>query len=185
MDLHGKKIAILVDNNFEQAEFTGPLEGLKAAGAMVDVVSTHAGTVQGLQHLDKAGTFPVDITLDKVDVAGYDALVLPGGAVNADHLRVHDKAKQWVRNFLESGKTVAAICHAPWVVVSAGCAKGRHLTSYFTVQDDIRNAGGQWSDEAVVVDNNLITSRKPDDVPAFTQAIIKQVAAGPAPRAAM
>ncbi|HEX3568547.1 MAG TPA: type 1 glutamine amidotransferase domain-containing protein [Candidatus Saccharimonadales bacterium] len=177
MDLVGKRIALLVDNYFEQAEFTGPKQSFLDAGASVTVVSPQSGTVQGLKHVDKGDTFAVDQSLDDADADSFDALVLPGGAINADHLRMNKKAQEWIRRYIERGKIVAAICHAPWLLVSADCVRGRHLTSFFTIQDDIRNAGGKWSDEQVVIDGSLITSRKPDDVPAFADAIKQALAA--------
>jgi len=178
-DLSGKKVAVLVDNYFEQAEFTEPVQALKAAGATVEVIAAEPenGKVQGLNHVDKADRFDYDKTLDEADMNGYDALVLPGGAVNADHLRTQQKALSGIREFFNSGKPVAAICHAPWALASAGVAQGKKLTSYFTIQDDMRNAGADWVDEEVVVDGNLITSRKPDDLPAFNNALISMMAA--------
>lgn len=178
-DLSGKKVAVLVDNYFEQAEFTEPVQALKAAGATVEVIAAEPenGKVQGLNHVDKADRFDYDKTLDEADMNGYDALVLPGGAVNADHLRTQQKALSGIREFFNSGKPVAAICHAPWTLASAGVAQGKKLTSYFTIQDDMRNAGADWVDEEVVVDGNLITSRKPDDLPAFNNALISMMAA--------
>ncbi|HVX47880.1 MAG TPA: type 1 glutamine amidotransferase domain-containing protein [Candidatus Saccharimonadales bacterium] len=176
-DLSGKKVAVLVDNYFEQAEFTGPIDALKEAGATVEVIAAEPedGKVQGLNHIDKGDQFPIDKTLDETDIEDYDALVLPGGAVNADHLRMQDKAREWVRQVAEAGKPLAVICHAPWVLASAGLARGRKLTSYFTIQDDMRNAGADWVDEEVVIDGNIITSRNPDDIPAFNQALVKML----------
>jgi protease I len=178
-DLSGKKIAVLVDNYFEEAEFTGPIDALKGAGAEVEIIAAEPedGKVQGLNHVDKGNQFSIDKTLEEADIEDYDALVLPGGAVNADHLRMQDKARDWVRKISETGKPLAVICHAPWVLVSAGLAGGRKLTSYFTIQDDLRDAGADWIDEEVVIDGNIITSRNPDDVPAFNQALIKMMAA--------
>jgi protease I len=170
--LTNKNVAIVVDNYFEQAEFTEPLQTLQDAGARVDVISPTGGEVQGMHHTDKGDTFPTDKSLDEVNFDDYQALVLPGGAVNADSLRMVPEVQQAVRDFLSSGRVVAAICHAPWVLASAGIASGRNLTSFETIQDDMRNAGANWSDQEVVIDDNLITSRKPDDIPAFNQAII-------------
>lgn len=171
-DLAGKKVAVVVDNYFEQPEFTEPIQALKDAGATVDVIAPQSGQVQGMNHVDKGDIFTVDKTLDEVDFGDYDALVLPGGAVNADSLRMVGEVQQAVRDFLGSNRVLAAICHAPWVLASAGVASGRNLTSYETIQDDMRNAGANWSDQEVVVDGNLITSRKPDDLPAFNKVII-------------
>ena len=173
-DLSGKKVAVLVDNYFEQAEFTEPIKALKEAGASVEVIAAEPenGKVQGLNHVDKGDRFEFDKTLDEASVEDYDALVLPGGAINADHLRMQDKARDWVRTIADTGKPLAVICHAPWVLASAGLAKGRKLTSYFTIQDDMREAGAEWVDQEVVVDGNIITSRQPDDIPAFNDALI-------------
>ncbi len=176
-DLSGKRVAILVDDYFEEAEFTGPLEDLRKAGAKVDVIAPKAGKIHALHHVEPADTYEANKSLDDVRIDEYDALVLPGGAVNADHLRVNEEAKIWIKRFMEMGRPIAAICHAPWALVSAGVANGRRMTSFFTIQDDMRNAGATWVDEEVVVDNNLITSRKPDDIPAFDNALIEMLAA--------
>jgi protease I len=176
-DLTGKKVAILVDDYFEEAEFTGPLNDLKKAGATVDIVAPEAGDIHGMNHVEMADTFTANKSLDDVRIDEYDALVLPGGAINADALRMNDKAKMWVKKFLSMGKPVAAICHAPWVLASAGLAGGKKLTSFETIQDDMRNAGATWVDQEVVIDGNLITSRKPDDVPAFDRALIGMMSA--------
>jgi len=177
-DLSGKKVAILVDNYFEEDEFTGPLQALKDAGAKVDVIAAEPedGQVQALNHVDKSNKYSIDKTLDEANIDDYDALVLPGGAINADNLRMQDKARDWVKRISEAGKPLAAICHAPWVLVSSGIARGRKLTSFFTIQDDLRDAGATWVDEEVVIDGNIITSRKPDDVPAFNDALISMLA---------
>ncbi|HET7060127.1 MAG TPA: type 1 glutamine amidotransferase domain-containing protein [Candidatus Saccharimonadales bacterium] len=176
-DLSGKKVAILVDNYFEEDEFTGPMKALKDAGASVEIIAAEPedGHVQSMKHVDKGTEFPIDKTLDEANIDDYDALVLPGGAINADQLRMQSKARDWVRKITEAGKPLAVICHAPWVLASAGLAKGRKLTSFFTIQDDMRDAGADWVDEEVVVDGNLITSRKPDDVPAFNEALISMM----------
>jgi protease I len=177
-DLTGKKVAVLVDNYFEESEFTEPIKALKEAGATVETIATgpEDGQVQGLKHVDKGQTFKIDKTLDEAEIDDYDALVLPGGAINADQLRMKDKARQWVKKASEDGKPLAVICHAPWVLASAGLAKGRKLTSFFTIQDDMRDAGAEWVDEEVVIDGNLITSRNPDDLPAFNHALISMMA---------
>jgi protease I len=174
-DLSNKRVAILVDNYFEEPEFTGPLEDLKQAGAQVDVVATETGELQALRHAEPGETFKADRSLDEVNMDDYDALVLPGGAVNADHLRMNDKAREWIKKFMDERKPLAAICHAPWALASAGVTKGRRLTSYFTIQDDMRNAGAEWVDEDVVVDDNLITSRDPDDLSAFDSTLIQML----------
>ncbi|HEY1835910.1 MAG TPA: type 1 glutamine amidotransferase domain-containing protein [Candidatus Saccharimonadales bacterium] len=177
MDLSSKKVAVLVDNYFEQAEFEAPIDALKKAGARVTIITTNADkNLTGLHHIDKGDAFTADLLLDDANADDYDALVLPGGAINADALRMVDKAKTWVKDFLAVGKPLAVICHAPWVLVSAGMVNGRKLTSYHTIQDDIRNAGGDWADEQVVIDRTLITSRQPDDLPAFSEALISMLA---------
>lgn len=171
-DIAEKKVALLVDDYFEQLEFTEPLQALKNAAVTVTVVGTKSKDLHGMQHAQPGDRFQADVTLDEVDAEDYDALVLPGGAINADHIRMNEEARNWVRDFLEAGKPVAAICHAPWLLVSADCVDGRKLTSYYTIQDDIRNAGGEWVDEEVVIDGTLITSRNPNDLPAFNKALI-------------
>jgi deglycase len=177
-DLSGKKVAVLVDNYFEEDEFTGPIERLRDAGADVEIIAAEpeGKEVQSLKHVDKSNKYEIDKTLEEADINDYDALVLPGGAINADHLRMQPKAREWVNNITEMGKPLAAICHAPWILASTGLAKGKRLTSYFTIQDDMRDAGAEWVDESVVVDGNLITSRQPDDVPDFSNALISMLA---------
>lgn len=173
-DLTGKKVAVLVDNYFEEAEFTEPIKALKEAGATVEVIaaSPEEGKVQAMQHAELSDKYDFDKTLDEADINDYDALMLPGGAINADALRMQDKARSWVKTVLDGGKPLAVICHAPWVLASAGVADGKRLTSFFTIQDDLKLAGADWVDEEVVVDGNLITSRKPDDLPAFNNELI-------------
>lgn len=173
--LRGKKIAFIVDTNFEQTEYTGSRDILEAAGATTTLLSPHGPEVQGLNHIEKADTFPVDVALEAGDPDEYDAVVFPGGAVNADSLRMNKTAQSWLKKFNAAGKPVALICHAPWLAVSAEEVDERQWTSWPTLQDDIRNAGGEWSDEPVVVDGNFITSRKPDDVAAFSSAIIEKL----------
>ena len=173
MDLSARKVAIVVHNYFEQAEFTQPLQSLKDAGAEVHVVSACGEReLQGLNHVDKADTFQADLLIDEANPVDYDALVLPGGAVNADNLRMVEAIREWVKEYMNAGKPLAAICHAPWVLASSGVANGKKLTSFFTIQDDMRNAGADWVDEEVVIDGNLITSRNPDDLPAFCSALV-------------
>jgi len=176
MDIAGKKVAILVDTYFEQSEFEEPLRALKDAGAEVTVIGASTKDLQALQHVEKGDTFTADLVLADATSDDYDALVLPGGVVNADHLRVNEMAQEWVRDFLDSNKPLAAICHAPWLLVSADVVDGRTLTSFHTLQDDIENAGGSWVDKEVEVDGSLITSRKPDDLPAFSDALIRMLA---------
>jgi protease I len=177
-DLSGKKVAVLATDYFEEAELTGPVKALKDAGATVEIIAPKSGEIRGLKHVEPGQAVKVDKTLDEADPADYDALVLPGGAVNADHLRIEKKAQDFVIKLMdELAKPTAVICHAPWLLVSAGLARGRKLTSYHTIQDDLRNAGANWVDEEVVVDSNLITSRGPDDLPAFNEALITKLAA--------
>jgi protease I len=176
-DLTGKKVAVLVDNYFEESEFTEPIKALKETGAQVEIIAAEPedGQVQAMNHADKGQSFDIDKTLDEANIDDYDALVVPGGVVNSDQLRMQEKAREWVKRISEQGKPLAVICHAPWLLASAGLAKGRKLTSFFTIQDDMRDAGAQWVDEEVVVDGNLITSRKPDDLPAFNNALISMM----------
>ena len=181
MDAAGKKVAMLVHNYFEQAEFEEPLATLKDAGVIVTVVAADDKQLYGMHHADKGDKFQADAQLKDVAPDEYDALVLPGGVINADALRMVEPAQTWAADFLEHGKPVAAICHAPWLLVSADVVEGRRLTSYHTLQDDIRNAGGEWIDQEVVVDENLITSRKPDDIPAFCDALLHMLAQPPDP----
>jgi protease I len=173
-NLSGKKIAILVDNYFEEIEMTGPKEAMENAGATVDLIAAEPkeGKVQGLNHVDKGNKFEIDKTLEEADIDDYDALILPGGTVNADQLRNIDKAKEWVEKIIDIGKPLATICHGPWILVSANVAKGRRMTSFPSIKDDLINAGADWIDEEVVIDGTIITSRKPDDIPAFNKAII-------------
>lgn len=171
-DIAEKKVAILVDNHFEQSEFTEPLKELKNAAVEVTVIGATSKDLRAMEHAEPGDPFQADITLDEADSNDYDALVLPGGALNADKLRMNEAARTWVRHFMDQGKPLAVICHAPWILVSADCIKDRRLTSYYTIQDDVRNAGGEWVDQEVVIDGNLITSRKPDDLPAFCEALI-------------
>lgn len=177
MNLAGKRIAILVHDYFEQSEFEEPLHALGDAGAEVTVVSANNMSLHGLHHATAGDEFSADVLLDKVNTDDFDALVLPGGALNADALRMVEKARQWAADFLEAGKPLAVICHAPWVLVSAELVDGKRLTSYPTIQDDIRNAGGEWVDETVVLDGNLITSRNPDDIPNFNEALMSMLTA--------
>ncbi|GHO89586.1 type 1 glutamine amidotransferase domain-containing protein [Dictyobacter formicarum] len=169
--LDGLRVAILVTDDFEQAEMTEPRKALDHAGAVTKVISNKPGQVQGVNHDEKADRFPVDMTFDQANPSDFDALLLPGGAINADTIRMEPKARAFVQQFDQSGRPMAVICHAPWLVVSAGCAKGRTMTSYYTIQDDLRNAGANWVDQEVVRDHNLVTSRSPKDIPAFNSAI--------------
>ncbi|WP_350347045.1 type 1 glutamine amidotransferase domain-containing protein [Agromyces sp. G08B096] len=176
--LDGKRIAFLLMDGVEQVEFTEPWEALERAGAALELVSPTEGTVLGFHGVDKADTFDVDRDVADASATDYDALVLPGGVVNADHLRMDEHAVRFVREFFEGHKPVAAICHAPWILIDAGVARGRSLTSYPSLATDLRNAGADWSDEEVVVDQGLVTSRRPDDLPAFIAKTIEEIAEG-------
>jgi protease I len=177
--LRGRTIAFLVAaEGVEQVELTEPWKFVEQAGGVPRLLSPETGTVQAFHHLDKADTFDVDQRVGDADPGSYDALVLPGGVANPDALRTDKGAVDFLRAFIESGRPVAAICHAPWSLVEAGVLKGRTLTSWPSLQTDIRNAGGTWVDEEVVVDGNLVTSRKPDDIPAFNAKLAELVAAG-------
>ena len=176
--LRGKKIAFLATDMFEQLELTEPWKALEQAGADLELVSLKSGEIQGFNHYDKADKFKVDRTVEEVSAADYDALVLPGGVGNPDTLRTDENAVEFVHEFFEQGKPVGAICHAPWLLVEAGVVRDRTLTSYASIQTDIRNAGGNRVDEEVVVDNGLVTSRSPDDLPAFNAKLIEEFAEG-------
>jgi protease I len=176
--LKGKKVAILATDGFEQSELTEPLNALENAGATAHIVSPKAGAIKGWKHTEWGDSFAVDATLDDADPHHYDALVLPGGVMNPDKLRRDPKVQQFVRSFFEEGKPVGAICHGPWTLIDAGVVKGRKVTSYETIQTDLKNAGADWVDQEVVVDNGLVTSRKPDDLPAFNRKLIEEIAEG-------
>jgi protease I len=176
--LNGKKVAILVADGFEQVELTEPKQALDEAGAKTEIVSPNAEQVKGWSHTIWGDTFIVNTALDKANPDNYDALLLPGGVMNPDKLRRNEQALKFVQAFFAAGKPVAAICHGPWTLIDAGVVKGRKLTSYETIQTDLKNAGAQWVDEEVVVDNGLITSRKPDDIPAFNRKMIEEFAEG-------
>lgn len=174
--LDGMRIAILVSTDFEQAELTEPMEALSQAGAKVDIVSPNSGTITGVKHDEKKDDFKVDFTLDQVSPDEFDGVMIPGGALNADFLRVVPKAQEFVKKMNSEGKPMAIICHGPWLLVSAGIAKGRTLTSYHTIQDDIRNAGANWQDREVIRDKNWVTSRQPGDLKAFNREMVKMFA---------
>ncbi|WP_010539733.1 type 1 glutamine amidotransferase domain-containing protein [Dietzia alimentaria] len=176
-DLQGKRVAILAADGVERVELEQPREALDRAGARTEVLSIHDGEIQARKNdLDEAGTFTVDGLVADASVGDYDALVLPGGTVNPDQLRVDKDAVSFVRDFVESGKPVAAICHGPWTLIEAGVATGRTLTSFPSIRTDLRNAGANVVDQEVVVDKNLITSRSPEDLPAFSDALVSQLA---------
>jgi len=171
-DITAKHVAILVDNYFEEVEFTKPKQALEEAGAITTVVSTGEESLQGMNHAELGNVFMPDLTIEDVQFDDYDMLVLPGGAINSDALRMDQKAREWVQYCIENEVPLAAICHAPWLLVSSDVVDGMKLTSFWTIQDDIRNAGGDWVDKPLVVDANVITSRKPDDLPQFCEAAI-------------
>jgi protease I len=170
--LNGMKIAILVTDGFEQVEMTEPREALEQAGAITMILSPKPDKVQGFNHVDKADSFKVDMPIKKANPDDFDGVLLPGGTNNADALRVVPEAQDFVTRIDEQNKPIAVICHGPWLLVSADLVKGKTLTSYHTVQDDIRNAGGNWVDQETVVDGNWVSSRSPKDIPAFNEAVI-------------
>jgi protease I len=176
-ELNGRRIAILAADGVERVELERPRQALEDAGARTDVVSLASGEIQARDHdLQDAGTFPVDQLVSAVSVEDYDALLLPGGTVNPDKLRMESDAVQFVRNFVQSGKPVASICHGPWSFVEADVARGRRLTSWPSLRTDLRNAGAELVDEEVVTDGNITTSRSPDDLPAFCERIVQEFA---------
>jgi len=178
-ELKGKTIAFLVANEgIEQVELTTPWEAIEDAGGRPILLAPESGEAQAFNHLDKADTFDVDKTVGEADAADYDGLVLPGGVANPDNLRIDEDAVGFIRSFFEAGKPVAAICHAPWTLIEAGVVEGRKLTSWPSLQTDLRNAGANWVDEEVVVDQGLVTSRKPDDLDAFNGKAIEEFAEG-------
>ena len=176
--LTGKKVAILVADGFEQVELTEPKKALEEAGARTSIVSPAQGQVQGWKHFDKADRFPVDVPLERAGADQFDALLLPGGVANPDQLRVNPTAVAFVRAFFDAGKPVAAICHGLWPLIDAGVVSGRTVTSWPSLKTDLSNAQATWVDEEVVTDNGLVTSRKPDDIPAFNRKMIEEFAEG-------
>jgi protease I len=178
--LDGRKVAFVAADGVEQVELTEPWEAVKAEGGQPELLSVESGEIQGFNHLDKADKFKVDRTVSDADPSDYDGLVLPGGVANPDFLRTDDDVVGFVRSFFDDNKPAAVICHGPWTIVEADVVKGRTLTSWPSLQTDIRNAGGNWVDEEVHIDGNLITSRKPDDLPAFNKALVEALAAVPA-----
>nr|ALS89876.1 PfpI: intracellular protease, PfpI [uncultured bacterium] len=176
--LDGKKVAILVTDGFEQVEMTKPREALDDAGAETKIVSPNSGQIQGMHHADKGDKFDVDIVLDDARPEEFDALMIPGGLMNPDQLRSTPEALQFTKHFFKENKPVAAICHGPWVLIDAGVVRGRKLTSWPAIKTDVKNAGGNWVDQEVVVDNGLVTSRKPDDIPAFNEKMIEEFCEG-------
>ncbi len=176
--LNGKKIAILSTDGFEQSELEVPLEKLRAAGAEVHVVSPKAGEIRGWDEKDWGRSVKVDLTLSDASSADYDALVLPGGQINPDVLRIDESALAFVKAFWSEGKVIGAICHGPWLLVETGIAKGRNVTSYKSIRTDLQNAGATWSDEEVVTDQGLVTSRNPGDLEAFVSKIAEEINEG-------
>lgn len=176
--LKGKKVAFLATDGFEQIEFTKPWDEIQKAGADTELVSLKSGNIQGFEHFEPQDEFPVDATVGEAKASEYDGLVIPGGVHNPDALRLDPKAVQFVKDFLDAGKPVAAICHGPWVLVEAGAVKGRTVTSWPSLKTDITNAGGTWVDKEVVTDNGLTTSRKPADLSAFCRKVIEELAEG-------
>ncbi len=176
--LDDKRVAILATDGVEQIELTAPREALEEEGAKVQIVSLEEGEIQGYEHLEEGETFTADKAVADVDPAEYDALLLPGGVANPDRLRTDENAVAFVRAFFDKGKPVAAICHAPWTLIEADVVRGRKLTSWPSLQTDLRNAGAEWTDEEVVVDEGLVTSRKPEDLPAFCEKIVEEFCEG-------
>jgi protease I len=176
--LSGRKIAVLATDGFEQSELEKPVEALKSAGATVEVVSPKAGAIQGWEHHDKGRTVAVDRELAASNPQDYDGLVLPGGVINPDALRLEPQAIAFIKHFVAAKKPIAAICHGPWTLINAGAVEGKAMTSWPSLEIDLRNAGAKWVDREVVVDDGLVTSRKPDDLPAFCAKMIEEFAEG-------
>ncbi len=170
--LDGMRVAILITDGFEQVEMTEPRKALDSAGAETHIVSPKDDTVRGWKFTEWGDQFPVDDPLDKASARDFDALLLPGGVINPDRLRMQPKAVDFVKSFFDADKPVAAICHGPWTIIEAGAARGRRIASWASLKTDLRNAGAQWIDQEAVVDGNLVTSRKPDDIPAFNREMI-------------
>ena len=177
-ELKGKKIAFLATDMVEQVELVEPWNAVAAAGGTPELISIKSGEIQGFQHYDKADTFKVDKTVEEVSASDYDGLVQPGGVGNPDTLRTDENAVNFVRDFFKQGKPVAVICHGPWTLIDAGGVRGKRVTSWPSIKTDLVNAGAQWVDEEVVVDGGLVTSRKPDDLPAFNKKMIEEFAEG-------
>jgi len=177
-NLKGKRVAILATDGFEQVELTEPKKALEQAGAITEVISPKSGEIRGWKSKDWGDSVKVDKTLTNANPSDYDALVLPGGVANPDNLRMDEKAVRFVKDFAQSGKPVAAICHGPWTLVEAGVVKGHTLTSWPSLKTDLKNAGANWVDKEVVMDGNFITSRKPDDLHAFNKKVIEEIADG-------
>jgi protease I len=176
--LQGKRVAFLATDMVEQVELTEPWKAVEDAGATLELVSLKEGEIQGFNHYDKADTFKVDRTVEEASADDYDALVIPGGVGNPDTMRMDENAVEFTRQFFEQGKPVGVICHGPWMLVEAGVVRGRKVTSWPSLRTDIRNAGGDWVDQEVVVEQGLVTSRKPADLPAFNEKIVEEFAEG-------
>jgi protease I len=177
-DLTGKRVAIVVADGFEQVEMTSPREALEEAGAETVLVSIEDRRVKGWKHTDWGDTFDVDVPIEEAVPGDYDALVLPGGVMSPDKLRRDERVLEFVRAFFEEAKPVASICHGPWTLIDAGVAEGRRMTSYPSIRKDLENAGAEWTDQEVVVDDGLVTSRKPEDLPAFNAKMLEEIAEG-------
>src|SRR3954447_6756254 len=175
-DLKGKRVAIIVTDGFEQIEMTSPRAALDNAGAKTVLVSPNDDKVQGFKHHDKADSFKVDLALAKADASEFDAVVLPGGVINGDAMRIEKRAQQFVQEMDRAGNPIAVICHGGWLLISAGLVQGRRITTWPTLQDDMRNAGADWQDREVIRDRNLVSSRKPDDLPAFNREMVNAIA---------
>ena len=178
VDIKGRRIAMLATDGVEQVELTEPAKALRDAGARVDVISPKAGKIQGMNHDERGDSIAVDVVLKDAQASDYDALVLPGGVANPDKLRIEREAVKFVEAFVAADKPIASICHGPWTLINAGGVKGKRMTSWPSLQADLINAGARWTDEPVVKDRHLVTSRKPDDIPQFNQAMIEMFAAG-------
>ncbi|MFO7259800.1 MAG: type 1 glutamine amidotransferase domain-containing protein [bacterium] len=177
-DIQGKRVAILATEGVEQVELTEPRKALEQAGAHTELISLEAGKIRAWNHTDWGDEFDVDVALDAANPDHYDALLLPGGVMNPDRLRMDEKAVAFVRAFYEQGKPIAAICHGPWLLAEADIVRGRRITSYPSLKTDLRNAGADWVDEEVVTDEGIITSRRPDDIPAFSRKMIEEIGEG-------
>jgi deglycase len=177
-ELQGKRVAFLATDMVEQIELTEPWKAVEEAGGQPELISLEEGEIQGFNHYDKADTFPVDKTVEEARADDYDALVIPGGVGNPDTMRMDENAVEFTRQFFEQGKPVGVICHGPWMLVEAGVVRGRKVTSWPSLRTDIQNAGGNWVDQEVVVDEGLVTSRKPDDLPAFKAKIVEEFCEG-------
>ncbi len=177
-DLNGKRVAILATDGFEEDELLGPKKALEDAGARTTVISIHPGEIRACKNRDWSSSISVDLTVEEANGNDFDALLIPGGVMNPDKMRVNPRAVDLVRQFIHESKPVGAICHGPWMLVEANAVQGRRVTSWPSLETDLRNAGASWVDEVVVVDNGLVTSRKPDDIPEFSRKLIEEIAEG-------